>query len=240
MTGFVLALGVAAIRGEPVPGPVDLGWSVLAGVLGAIGITALYRGLAVGRMGIVAPVTGVLAAVIPVIAGIILEGLPPPLVLAGIGLAVVAVVLVSRVTDEAGGRDGLGEALVGGVGIGLFGVVLNQLTDGVVFGPLALIRVTEGVVLVVVIVVTRTAWRPAPRLLPVILAIGVLDMAGNGLYILAIQVGLLAVASVLSALYPVVTVILATVLLGERVTRDHAMGIALAVVAIVAIGLGSA
>ena len=103
-----------------------------------------------------------------------------------------------------------------------------------------MIRATEAVLVAGLIVVTRTAWRPAPRLLPVIIAIGVLDMAGNGFYLLAVQTGLLAVASVLSALYPVVTVILATVLLGERVTRDHAIGIALAALAIVCIGVGSA
>ena len=86
--------------------------------LGGIGITALYRGLAIGRMGIVAPVTGVLAAVIPVIGGIVLEGVPAVMVLAGIGLAILSVVLVSRVADEGGGRAGLREALVAGVTIG--------------------------------------------------------------------------------------------------------------------------
>lgn len=240
LTGLVVAIGVAIVRGEPMPGPSDVGWSVLGGVLGAVGITALYRGLAVGRMGIVAPVTGVLAAVIPVAAGIVLQGMPPPLVFVGIGLAIAAVILVTRVADEAGGREGLPEALVGGVALGLFGVVIAQLTDGVAFGALAIVRLVEAIVIVVVIVATRSAWRPPRRFLPGILGIGVLDMAGNGFYILAVQTGLLAVASVLSALYPVTTVILATVVLGERVTREHAAGIALAVLAIAAIGLGSA
>lgn len=239
LVGFVLAIGIAAARSEPVPAPSDITWSLVGGILGAIGITALYRALAIGRMGIVAPVTGVLAAVIPVAAGIVLEGVPPPLVLVGIGLAIVAVVLVTRVADDAGGREGLLEALVGGVAIGLFGVAIAQLTDGVAFGALTIVRLVEAAVVVVIIVATRTAWRPPTRLLPAIAGIGVLDMAGNGLYILAVQTGLLAVASVLSALYPVVTVILATVVLGERVTREHAAGIALAALAIAAIGVGS-
>ena len=115
------------VRQETFPGPADLGWSVLAGILGGIGITALYRGLAVGRMGIVAPVTGVLAAVIPVAAGVVLEGMPPSLVLAGIAIAVVAVLLVSRVADDEGGRAGLREALLAGVSIGLFGVAIAQI-----------------------------------------------------------------------------------------------------------------
>ena len=228
------------LRSEPLPAATDLGWSVLAGVLGVVGISFLYRGLAVGRMGIVAPVTGVLAAIIPVAAGIVLEGLPGPLVLAGIALAVVAVVLVSRVADEDGGREGLAEALLAGVAIGLFGVVIKQLGDGAVFVPLVVIRSTQAMVLVLFIVLTRRAWRPPPRLLPAMAGIGILDMTGNALYILAVQTGLLAVASVLSALYPVATVILATVVLKERVTRDHAVGIVLAGVAIVCIGAGSA
>jgi drug/metabolite transporter (DMT)-like permease len=240
LAGLVVALGFAIVRQEAFPGPVDVGWSVLAGIVGGVGITALYRALAVGRMGIVAPVTGVLAAVIPVAAGVVLEGVPPPLVLIGIAIAIASVVLVSRVSDEDGGRSGLREALFAGVAIGLFGVVLAQISDGYVFGPMTVIRASEAVFVGVLILVTRTAWRPGPRYLPLILAIGVLDLGGNAAYLLAVQTGLLAVAAVLSSLYPVVTVILATVVLGERVTRDHAIGIALAVAAIVCIGAGSA
>jgi len=240
LVGFAFAVVVTGVRGEPVPTGTDVAWSVVAGVLGVTGITALYRGLAVGRMGIVAPVTGVLAAVIPVTVGIVLQGLPQPLVLVGIGLAIVAVVLVTRVADEGEGREGLAEALVGGVAIGLMGVAIAQFSDGVAFGALSILRVVEAIVMVAVILVTRTDPRPPRAILPAILVIGLLDMAGNGFYILAIQAGQLAVASVLSSLYPVTTVILATLILGERVTRDHALGIAVAAAAIVAIGVGSA
>ena len=85
-----------------------------------------------------------MAALIPVVAGIVLEGLPDRIVLVGIGLALVAVVLVSRVADEGGGRQGLGLALLAGTTIGLFGVVINQISDGHVFGPLAVIRGVRG------------------------------------------------------------------------------------------------
>ena len=87
---------------------------------------------------------------------------------------------------------------------------------------------------------TRSAWRAPRRLLPAIAGVGVLDMAGNGAFILAVQTGALAVAAVLSSLYPVTTVILATVVLHERVTRSHAVGIALAAVAVGCIAAGSA
>ena len=90
------------------------------------------------------------------------------------------------------------------------------------------------------VLATRSAWRLPTDAVPAVVVIGVLDMAGNSFYLLAVQTGALAVASVLSALYPVATVILAAVVLHERVTRDHTVGIALAAAAIVLIGIGSA
>jgi drug/metabolite transporter (DMT)-like permease len=236
---MLVALGLAILRGESAPLPADLAWSVLGGVTGGVGITALYRGLAVGRMGIVAPVTGVIAAVIPVAAGIVLEGVPPSLVLIGIALAILAVILVSRVRDERSGPSGLGLAIVAGVAIGSFSICIAQVSDGHAFGPLVVIRGAEAILVAVAVVVTRSAWRPERGLLPAIAGVGVLDMVGNGAFILAVQSGALAVAAVLSSLYPVTTVILAAVFLHERVTRIHALGIALAVTAIACIALGS-
>lgn len=238
--GLLIAVGLAVLRAEPLPMGRDLVVSLAAGLMGGIGVTALYRALAVGRMGIVAPVTGLLAAVIPVTAGIVLQGTPDILVMCGIGVAFVAVLLVSRVADEEGGRSGLREALVAGVAIGLFGVVIAQLGDGNVFSSLSVIRLTQAALVMGLILVTRSAWRLDGSAVPAVAVVGVLDMAGNSFYLLAVQAGALAVASILSALYPVVTIILAAVLLRERVTRHHALGILLAAVAIVLIGVGSA
>ena len=239
LVGLLLAVGLALVRAEPFPGPEDLRWSLVAGVLGALGVTALYRGLAVGRMGIVAPITGVLAAVIPVVAGILLEGVPPPLVLVGIVLAILAVLLVSRVADEGGGRAGVAEALVAGIAIGLFAIAISRLSDGHVFGPLVIVRATQAVLVMALVVVTRAAWRPASDAVPALVAIGILDMTGNSLYVLAVQAGALAVASVLASMYPVITVLLAVAFLREHITRDHWIGIGLAAVAIACIGAGS-
>lgn len=108
-------------------------------------VTALYHALAVGRMGVVAPVTGVLAALIRVLAGIMLEGVPSSLTMIGIALAIVAVVLVSRVSDASSGPSGVRFALLAGVGIGLFSVFVAQISDGHAFGPLAVIRLAEAV-----------------------------------------------------------------------------------------------
>ncbi|MGZ9160676.1 MAG: EamA family transporter [Candidatus Limnocylindrales bacterium] len=240
IVGMLFSLGLAVLGRETFPTGPDLLLCLLAGILGGVGITSLYRGLAVGRMGIVAPITGVLAAVIPVIAGVYLEGMPAQLVQIGIIVAVVAVILVSRVADEGGGRAGLTEALVAGVTIGLFGVVIAGLSDGNVFASLTVIRLTQAALVIGAILVARQAWRPTLAVLPALAVVGILDMAGNSFYLLAVQTGQLAVASVLSALYPVGTVILAALFLREPITRDHAIGIVLAGLAIAFIGAGSA
>ena len=235
--GGAICLALALILGESFPTGKDLLVCIIAGLVGGFGITMLYRGLAIGRMGIVAPVTGVLAAVIPVIAGFVTQGIPPPLVLVGIVLAVVAVVLVSRVADETGGRDGLTEALVGGTAIGFFGVAIAQLSPGDLFADLTTIRLVQGALVVLIALATRSAWRPGALVLPLI-AIGLLDTTGNALYLAAVQTGQLAIASVLSAMYPVATVILAAAVLREPITRDHTIGIGLAAAAIALISLG--
>ena len=240
VVGAVIALVIAFIRGETMPLPSDVPWCIVGGVGGGIGIVALYHGLATARMGVVAPITGVLAAAIPVLYGVLLEGLPSPLIVVGIMVAIVAVVLVSRVADDRSGPSGIGIALLAGGAIGTFGIAISQISDGHTFGPLTIIRAAEAVFIAAVILIGRRSWRVDRPWLPAMAGVGVLDMAGNAAFILAVQTGALAIAAVLSSLYPVTTVILATVFLRERVTRSHVVGIVLAVVAIVCIASGSA
>jgi len=132
------------------------------------------------------------------------------------------------------------QTTLSGGAIGAMSICISQLSQGHVFGPLTLIRTTQAVVIVGFVLVTGSAWRVDRRLIPATAGVGVLDMAGNGLFIVAVQTGALAIAAVLSSLYPVVTVILATVFLRERITRSHAVGIALAATAIACIAAGSA
>jgi drug/metabolite transporter (DMT)-like permease len=176
--------------------------------------------------------------VIPVIAGFATEGVPGPIVVIGIVVAVIAVVLVSRVADESGVRAGLTEALIGGTTIGLFGVAIAQLSEGNVFSALVVIRLVQGSFVAAVVLLMRAAWRPTASILPALVAIGLLDTAGNAFYLAAVQTGQLAIASVLSAMYPVTTIVLAMVVLREPMTRDHATGIVLAGVAIALIAAG--
>jgi drug/metabolite transporter (DMT)-like permease len=251
LAGCGLALALAVARGEPFPGSAQLALAVLAGVVGGVGIGALYRGLATGRMGVVAPISGVLSAVVPVSAGILLQGLPGVGVVAGIGLALIAVVLVAMAPvddhDRPGqptvGRfgaipDDVPTAIVAGVALGLLSLTISRLPAGQVFGPLVLVRLVEATVIGTVIVAAPQAWRLARPIWPLILVVGGLDMAGNALFILAAQAGRLDVAAVLSSLYPVATLVLAAIVLKERVAGVHAIGVVVAMVAIVLVRIG--
>lgn len=220
------------------PTGTDVAWAMAAGVAGGVGITALYGGLAAGRMGVVAPVTGVIAAAIPVLVGAAVEGLPPPLVTLGIGLALVAVVLVGRAHDPEDGPSGLPYGLLAGVAIGAFNVCVAQFGEGRLFGPFAIVRLAEVVLIGGVVLLGRQAWRLEGRLLGPVALVGVLDMAGNVFYIAATQAGRLDVAAILSSLYPVTTVVLAVVFVRERLTPSHAVGIGLAAAAVVLIAGG--
>ncbi len=239
--GMAFALVLALGRGEPVPQGMDLAWSAGCGVCGMVGITALYRGLAVGRMGVVAPVTGILAAIIPVTIGFATEGVPRLAVILGIGAALAAVILVTRAPAHDDGRpSGIGWALVAGTAIGLFNVFVGQLSDAGAFGPLVVIRLVQAILLGTLLLIVRPRWSVERGFYGRLLVVGVLDMTGNAAFIFATQAGQLAIASILSSLYPVVTVLLAIAILRERLTRSHLAGIALTALAIVLIGLGTA
>ncbi|HXI80259.1 MAG TPA: hypothetical protein VNM34_05500, partial [Verrucomicrobiae bacterium] len=207
-------IAIAVAIGEPVPGLPTLLLAALAGVCAVAGIVGLYTGLAVGRMGVVAPVTGLIAASLPVMVGFARAGMPGTEVLIGIGCALAAVVLVSRSHDPAGRRSGLEYALVAGVGLGLFNVAVGAFPEHAVAWPLVVIKGAALVALVAIVAVGRRPWRIPRPVLPALVAVALLDLAGNGLYVLATQAGRLDVAATLSSLYPVTTVVLAIVLLG--------------------------
>ena len=225
---------------EPFPTFPDIAWAVGAGIGGMIGITCLYRGLAVGRMGVVAPTTGVLGATIPVVFGFLVEGVPTPMTIAGIVGALVAVVLVTRAPGHGTDRpSGVKWALAAGLAIGAFNICIGQFSGGSAFGLLVIIRLLQVVVISLLIVLWRQPWRMPMNVLPKLVLIGLLDMTGNAAFILATQAGALAIATVLASLYPVVTVILAIVILREHLTRSHVAGIVLTAVSIALIAAGA-
>lgn len=232
IVGAAFILLTAVLLKERVPPLLNLLACGGAGLLGALGLLALYRALADGHMGTAAPVSAVVTAALPALAGALLEGLPGALKLFGFGLAIASVWLVSQP-----GRDGfelrhLGLPLAAGVGFGLFLVVMNRANAGAVFWPLLAARAASISALWVVARLTKQPPLPQAGLLPLAALTGLLDVGGNAFYVFASQVGRLDVAAVLSSLYPASTVLLAWLILKERIARVQAVGIAMALIAI--------
>jgi drug/metabolite transporter (DMT)-like permease len=251
--GLLLLIGVALVWGESVPAVVDLAWGLSAGLSGAVGLAALYRALAIGRMGLVAPVSSVIGAALPVLFSALLEGLPGALTLAGFGLALLGIWLVAGVGGAAGGRAGLRLALLAGCGFGVLFILLDRVAEGAVFWPLAAARCGSFALVTLILLIRRTYQNQEPRtenhptvlgarfsvlsspvLIPVLLA-GALDVAGNVFFVLAAQSGRLDIAAILSSMYPAATVLLAALLLSERVTRPQLAGIGAVLAAIMLI-----
>lgn len=219
---------------------------MLAGAFGAAGIGLLYLGLAVGRMGVVSPITAGLAAAIPAIWGFAHGERTPLSTLIGLFAALAAVVLVSISPGEPGGVKidrrfgvpaGVLEAVASGVFIGGFFIALAGMDKSTGMAPLAAARFSSIGLLVAAALLTRQPVT-VPRIeLRMVLLCGVLDMSANVLFLLAARSGLLAIVSVLSSLYPAATVALAAVRLHERLSRIQWTGVAFAFAGIILIAL---
>lgn len=228
--GLVLMLGFATFTHEPVPPMRPLLWACAAGLVGGLALPALYRALAIGKMGIAAPVTSVLSAALPVIVAGFTEGLPHAVQIAGLVLALVALWFISRPEGRIR-PQGLGLALFAGLGFGSFLVFMKQATQHATYWPLAAALAVSLVVAVLILIVQRGSL-PVPGVLPVVLAAGALDTFGNFFFILAAQRGRLDIAAVLSSLYPAFTVLLARLVLKERITRLQTAGMTAALIAV--------
>jgi drug/metabolite transporter (DMT)-like permease len=247
----VLLAALFAIPGVPFAG--DLGWGVACGVSGAFAIMLLYRGLALGVMGVVSPITAVLAAAIPVVVAVALGERPAPLALVGITCALVAVVLVSAVAPAAAPEDeaplarpvrrgrlppGLAEALGSGTAFGFFFIALARTHAGAGLWPLLATRVVSLAVLAGLALSLRRSLRLARPGLRTVAAAGVLDMGANILYVLASHAGPLSIAAVVTSLYPTGTVALAAAVLRERLVAVQWAGVAVALAGVACIALG--
>src|ERR1700730_13173632 len=233
--GTVLLPILALAWSEPLPSWRDTLWGASAGLAGTLGLTAFYGALAIGRMGITAPITAVLAASLPVIFSAFTQGLPGPLQLAGFVVALLAVALVSRPARASGRPAGLGLALLAGLGFGGFLILIGQVSAHAIFWPLAAARVTSLLFMIIFVRVRSEQMLPKKSVFPLILLAGSLDVAGNVFFVLAAHAGRLDVSTILSSLYPAVTVLLAAIILRERVSRIQAIGIAFALGAILLI-----
>lgn len=230
--GFVLLIALALVSREQPPSWIDLMWGGLAGLVGAVGLLAFYQALASGRMGIAAPVSAVMTAALPVFFNMLLQGPPNWFQGAGFLIALLAIALISQSQGTLGRPEGLGLALLAGCGFGCFFILISRISHASVFWPLATARLTSVLLLIIVVRVRGQQMLPKRTLLPLVLTAGVLDALGNAFFVLAAHAGRLDVAAVLSSLYPAATVILATILLRERMTRIQGIGILLALVAV--------
>jgi drug/metabolite transporter (DMT)-like permease len=231
-TAGLLALALAS-RETPPPS-LNLLVCGMAGLSGAAGLWALYRALAKGRMGLAAPVSGVLSAAVPAAAGALLDGLPGPLTLIGFALALVAVWLVARTANDRMNPRELGLPVAAGLGFGCFIAVIGRASGGTVYWPLVAARVASLTLMIPAAIATRrSVWPPRLAFGPVALA-GVFDSGGNAFLVMAGHAGRLDVAAVLSSLYPAATVLLAWQILKERINRWQLVGLVATLCAIVA------
>jgi drug/metabolite transporter (DMT)-like permease len=249
LVGLVVLLALLPLLGGT-PTPSDLMWGSLCGVVGGAAVAMLYRALAIGVMGVVSPLTAVLAATIPVIFAVLRGERPAALAVAGIVCALGAVVLVSRspaAPDAPLARSsvqslfppGILAALGSGVAFGAFFILLAQTHGAAGLWPLLATRITSLTLLVAYAIATRQSLRISRAGSRTIAACGALDMAANALYVIASHRGALSIVAVISSLYPATTVALAWILLKERLVAIQWGGVALALAGVVAIAYAS-
>lgn len=238
--GLLAALLVLLVRPSSIS-MTDVGWGLLAGTFGSVGAVLLYRALAVGSMSLVAPATAASAAVVPVAAGALLGEQLTMTAMIGITGAFVSVLLISggHSALRSTGADGrgMGLAVLAGMSFGGFLVMLSQSSPASGLGPLVAARAASLTILLGLLLLRREAValpRPAARLS---LAAGLLDMAANVAFLVAVRIGELAVVGLLASLSPLGTVLLARMLLHERLQGPQRVGTALAIGSIAVLSL---
>lgn len=240
LSGFAVVLTVALVDGGS-PTGTDLAWAVLAGVANGFGTAFLYRGLSAGRMGVVAPVSGVGAVLVPVVVGVVGGERPGSLVWVGMMLALPAIWLVSREPAEGPGTDtgsGLTDGVLAGLGFGWLFAALAQISEEAGFLPLAVNQLVAAGTIVGVALALRADWVPRNRYALGGAVSGVLGALATGLFQVATHHGYLTVAAVITSLYPAFTVLLAATVLREHVHRTQGYGMALCAAAVVLVAAG--
>jgi drug/metabolite transporter (DMT)-like permease len=248
-SGLILLALVMPLLLDASPTRADLLWGAGAGLTGGIGVALLYRALAIGIMAVVAPTTAVCAVVIPVVVSVLLGERPVPLAVLGIVLGIASIVLVSQQHSEGHGesshegvprarRSGVGTALASGVLIGFFFLTLAQTKPDAGMWPILMARTVSVTLFSLVAIVGRISVRMSARMAVLTVVGGVIDMLANVLYLLAAREGPLSVVVTLSSLYPASTVLLARIILGERLNLLQVFGVGCALAAVVLIVSG--
>lgn len=232
--GGVVLLLLALVSGGHVPAA-GIGWATLSGLGTGLGVAFLYRGLSAGRMGVVAPVSGVGAAVIPAVVGVATGDHPSALSWVGIVLALPAIYLVARedsATAVAGARAGLVDGVLAGIGFGLGFTAMAQVGTGARLWPVAIQELAAAVVVLAAALLARASWRPTDRRALAGVVPGILGGIANVCFLAATHHGLLAITAIIASFYPAATVVLAVVLLRERIHRPQAVGLMLCAAAV--------
>jgi len=244
LSSLVVMLVFVTARGEGPPSSSHVLASLGAGLVGIAGLSAFYRALAIGTMSIVAPIASTGVA-LPVIVGLIGGDRPGPVRSAGLALAVVGIVLASREDDEAPSDAGAQRlsivlAIAAGLGFGSYFVLAEYGSSGDVAWALVLSRVSGFpiIALVALLALHRGGTRPTVAVLATLAGIGLIDLGANYFYNHASTLGELSSVAVAASLYPVTTVMLAALLLGERVHGVQRAGVIVALTGVVLIAAG--
>jgi drug/metabolite transporter (DMT)-like permease len=239
-TGLVVLLVLLPWLGGS-PSASDLWLGAGAGAAGGAGLVVFYRAMAGGVMSVVAPTTGVCAAAVPVVTGLVLGERIGVAAALGIALALVAVLLVAAEGGLGSLRAvrpaSLGPALVAGVLFGLFFELLHRTHPGAELAPLVSARAASVLLVGAAALAAGRSLRVTRGSVLAVAVAGVTDMSANALYLVATQHGQLAITGVLASLYPASTVLLAQLVLRERLVRTQAAGLVAAVAAVVLIAV---
>jgi drug/metabolite transporter (DMT)-like permease len=234
-------LGIAvivAVRGKGMDGSGAL-LAIPAAISGTLGLFAFYRGIAVGAISIVAPIAGI-SAIVPVTVGIASGDRPSPWQLLGMAAALVGVFLAAREPERGGTRfaAGVGLAMLAAVGFGGYFPFMHAAGNADFWWASLIFRLTSSSVILGAVAVRRPHVGVPRRVLPWLALIGFGDMFGNLLFAAASSSGLVSITSVLASLYPIVTVVLARIVLSERVARSQEAGIGLTLAGVALISAG--
>lgn len=238
----VCASALAVVLGGSVD-TADWWWGAAAGIGGGLGTAFLYRGFATGKMSVVAPISALGSAVVPVGVGLVTGDRPSALAWLGIAFAMPAIYLISRMDDNAvdvpedhGGA--VLDGVVAGLGFGSMFAMLGQVGEDAGMYPLALTQLASVGSIILAATVLRQSWRPQRDESWKALVMGPLGTAATGAFLYATHTGLLSIVSVIAALYPALTVVLAASVLREHIHRVQAVGLVLAAIAVSLVASG--
>ena len=231
-SGLVVIGALALMTHAPFPGTVSLLWSLVAGMLAGVSLAFFYRALACGNMGLVAPVAAVLSAAIPAIVTAFGSGFPGIRQVIGFILAGIGVWLISRTEGTVGRPEGLGVAVLAGIGFAGWYLCAHRAGNSSALWVAVCSRFASLLVTGAFVLFGRHLRAVPLPVLAIAVVAGILDITGSVVFISAAQIGRLDAAVVLSSLYPAVTVVLARVFLREHFSRARTIGMVAALVSV--------